>query len=505
MATQTFKMVIQFRRDTAENWNLHKDVVPAPGEPCFVTDKNILKIGDGVKTFEELESIGGDSIKLSADEKSIVLENDVFKLMGFDAAEVGAQPQKSADGSIEWVMPVDITELETKVTDLQSDVDELQATVSNLQEIVTPSGDDAVPLPSRVEILEEKMDGQGEGSVDAKINAKINEFANQISDDGTVNTLKELINYVANHGGELETLVADINNLQTLVGDDPVSDQINTAISKSGHITKTEAESTFISKTEASETLLNKVEAAETYITKVESVKTFERVKYEIADTPVGTLVDYKDNEIRIMIPNDSQFAKQSVGAGGDSNTYYVTFKTYAPNDQAVGYIEHLDDQSDKEILTNFSVDQYGRRYQSTWLGVAKYNETTSEWDYYGKKSSISKYTGWDYQIDWYDVNGVIIASDTIRINLSNESCHNAIEPYYMANTIKGVSVNGTLLDAADGIVNIEIAEQTLGVKGSDEIDVAEDGTLTVKTISFDKIAQDKETIIVMDGGTSSI
>lgn len=314
MATQTIKMVIQLRRDTAANWELHKDIVPAAGEPCFVTDKNILKVGDGVTTFEKLQPIGDSSVVVSADGKSIVLEDGVFKLMGFDAADVGAQPRKTADGKIEWVMPVDITELQTEVNDLKT-------TVTTLKEILIPSGDDAIPLLSRVETLEEKMDGTGKGSVNAKIDAKINEFANQISDDGTVNTLKELINYVSNHGGELETLVNDIIHLQELVGDDSVYEQITTAINNSGHITMTEAEEVFATK-----------------------------------------------------------------------------------------------------------------------------NEATS--------------------------------------------------------IIKEISVNGALLDIVDGRVDIAL-EDTLGVKGSDEINIAEDGTLSIKSISFDKIVQKESDTIIMDGGSA--
>lgn len=173
--------------------------------------------------------------------------------------------------------------------------------------------------------------------------------------------------------------------------------------------------------------------------------------KYEIANTPVGTLVNYGEDEIRIMCPSNAQFVKQSVGEGGDSNTYYVTFKTYAPNADAVGYIEHLGDKVDSEILTNFSVDEHGRRYQPTWLGIAKYDETTGVWAYYGANSSADKFIGWDYQIDWYNTNGVMIASDCIRINLSNEECHNSKKPYYMAGYATDAEVDG-LRDSIEDI-----------------------------------------------------
>jgi hypothetical protein len=154
--------------------------------------------------------------------------------------------------------------------------------------------------------------------------------------------------------------------------------------------------------------------------------------KYEINNVPVGTLVGYGEREIRVMCPVDAVFDKQNVGVGGDANCYYMTFKTYAPSDDAVGYIEHLGGQSDKEILTDLKTDTYGRRYQPTWLALARYDEATGVWNYYGKNSSESKYIGWDYQIDWYNADGVMIASDSVRINLSNEDCHSVIKPYYV-------------------------------------------------------------------------
>ena len=188
--TQTIKLVIQLRRATSAEWEQYRDVVPAAGEPCFVTDKNILKIGDGVTSFGDLEPINGSKIELAADEKSIVLEDGVFKLMGYDAAEVGAQPQKTEDG-IKWVVPVDLT---GAVEELQSDVKAVKEDVKTLQS-------DAASVLSRVEGLEHKMDGTGEGTVDAKIEAKIKAFEEKVTDNGTIDTIQELIKYVADHGG----------------------------------------------------------------------------------------------------------------------------------------------------------------------------------------------------------------------------------------------------------------------------------------------------------------
>lgn len=175
---------------------------------------------------------------------------------------------------------------------------------------------------------------------------------------------------------------------------------------------------------------------SEIYASKEFVKNTAEQTKYEITGVPTGTLINYREDEIRVMCPADATYTKQAVGAGGDSNTYYMTFKTYAPSDDAVGYIEHLNGQADAEILTNFSVDKYGRRYQPTWLGIAKLDEATGAWTYYGASSTEDKYIGWDYQIDWYNADGVMIASDCIRISLSNEDCHNVSTPYYLNNYV---------------------------------------------------------------------
>lgn len=53
-----YKIKIQFRRDTAANWELNKHVVPLEGEPCFETDTGVFKIGDGVTAYGDLAAIG---------------------------------------------------------------------------------------------------------------------------------------------------------------------------------------------------------------------------------------------------------------------------------------------------------------------------------------------------------------------------------------------------------------------------------------------------------------
>lgn len=55
------------------------------------------------------------------------------------------------------------------------------------------------------------LNGNGEGSVAKTVDDAINAFATKISDDGTVNTFKELVDYAASHSAEIVELVGEVN------------------------------------------------------------------------------------------------------------------------------------------------------------------------------------------------------------------------------------------------------------------------------------------------------
>lgn len=55
------------------------------------------------------------------------------------------------------------------------------------------------------------LNGNGEGSVIKLVNDAINEFATKMSDDGTVNTFKELVDYASTHGSEFGELLVEVN------------------------------------------------------------------------------------------------------------------------------------------------------------------------------------------------------------------------------------------------------------------------------------------------------
>ena len=168
-------------------------------------------------------------------------------------------------------------------------------------------------------------------------------------------------------------------------------------------------------------------------------VEIAEKVKYEISHKPVGTLVNYGEKEIRVMCPVDTKWVKQEVGATGNANMYYMGFKAYAP-EEAVSFKEGDRGVIVDEMFTfddDFAgTDELGRNYSIVWLALASYDEASDTWTYFGKNSTASKYIGWTYVVEWYNADGVVIASDCIRINLSNEECHSSVEPYYVNNAV---------------------------------------------------------------------
>lgn len=175
--------------------------------------------------------------------------------------------------------------------------------------------------------------------------------------------------------------------------------------------------------------------------------------KYEVSSKPEGTLVDYRDKEIRVMCPADTAWTLQNSGENADANMYYIGFKAYAPTD-AVSFKEGLKETIEDDTMYYFEgefagVDAQGRKYSIVWLPAASHTDGT--WTYYGSMSSEEKYIGWFYTVEWYDENGKI-GSDTIRINLSNEDCHNNNKPYYMANYATSDEVD----DLEESVSNLE-------------------------------------------------
>lgn len=169
---------------------------------------------------------------------------------------------------------------------------------------------------------------------------------------------------------------------------------------------------------------------------KAELKACYRPIKYDITNVPTGTIVDYRDKEIRIYCPESVQFNKQDANSGSDSNMYYMTFTSYAP-EGAVALREGnkgviLDELISLENGSETGVDEFGRKYKQHQFVIASYDNNTGSWTYFGKDSTTEKYIGWTYVVAWYDKDNRMIDTDSLRINLSNKNCHLKLEASYI-------------------------------------------------------------------------
>lgn len=63
------------------------------------------------------------------------------------------------------------------------------------------------------------LTGEGDGSISKMIDAAFNDFSSKVTDDGVVNSYKELIDYVAAHGSEAAEMAGGIAENKTAVTD----------------------------------------------------------------------------------------------------------------------------------------------------------------------------------------------------------------------------------------------------------------------------------------------
>lgn len=94
-----------------------------------------------------------------------------------------------------------------------------------------------ITVPTKVSELTNDEGFQKASEVKTAVDAALNKFAEDVSDDGVVNTYKELVDYAASHKGEAATMAGDIAQnkqdiaaLQEQVGETDVSEQIENAL-----------------------------------------------------------------------------------------------------------------------------------------------------------------------------------------------------------------------------------------------------------------------------------
>lgn len=547
-----FNTRIILRNDNTLNWLANEHAILLRGEVGieFLDSGRVkLKVGDGISSWAQLQYINED---INGDKSSIDILNGVLQIVGFDAAEVGAYLTKGADGVATWVLPDN-----SVIDSLVSAVDTLRVDLNGVQAIVGNAATEESPATGIFALLNEKANT-------SDVYTR-NEVYNK-------DEIAALIGGVFKYCGSKESYadlptsnqnIGDVWNIESddvehgiKAGDNVVWngsdwDKLSSTINLSGYATKEDIEPIQVE--------VDKI--SKSYLTKTAAHKLFKDVKYEFIGLPETVLVDYKDSEIRVMCPSDMEWTFQNTPSdnpNADSLNYYAQFRVYAPNDDIVGFKEGdrgaIIDQTLYTFDSTFAgIDEFGRKYSVLWLALARYDTATETWNYYGKTSTTSKYLGWDYCVEWYNASGKKVDSSAIRINLSNESCHNTVEPFYMGNVVKDVSeefafekdtrklsinaieqtkiiglvdaLNNKIeaIDLAGVVVPVEnniasIGFATTSIAGVIKSASDTDGNVTpnavyvdettgvgvVKTVNANSIVQDKGDVIIMNGGSAS-
>lgn len=134
----------------------------------------------------------------------------------------------------------------------QGDVDALEGKVGTVEEgktvvgmisentaAISKNAEDIAANAAAIEVL----NGSGDGSVTKTVTNAINEFAAHMTDDGVVNTYKEALKYIAEHGGEYTALLGTVTNQGEAIEKNAADIQTNAAaISTNGELIAANAE-----------------------------------------------------------------------------------------------------------------------------------------------------------------------------------------------------------------------------------------------------------------------
>lgn len=161
------------------------------GREATQTDAGLLSAADKTK-LDNLSA--GTAIDFTPVDATIVIADGES-----GGKTIGVQVSKEADNA-----------LELKADGLfvaAAEIGDLDETIASMQESLAT------------------LTGEGAGSVtkiaEDAATAAIDDFANKVSDDGVVNTMKELVDYVAEHGPEAAEMAGNISTLQNVINSLP--------------------------------------------------------------------------------------------------------------------------------------------------------------------------------------------------------------------------------------------------------------------------------------------
>lgn len=167
----------------------------------------------------------GTLIKLASTTASGDLASDVATLQGKVASlieKVGvAKEGETAATGLYALIEAAQKQADKGVTDAKTADDKAVAAQADVDALETVVGaDDTTGLRKRIKTNEDAigvLKGTGEGSVAKAVNDAIDAFATKATDNGTIDTFKELVDWVAKHPEVVNGLTGDINKLKAIL------------------------------------------------------------------------------------------------------------------------------------------------------------------------------------------------------------------------------------------------------------------------------------------------
>ena len=406
---------------------------------------------------------------------------------------------KAADGDNE------ATGLLKAIADNKASIETIEANIGELEENKTiaemiadaqsAATYDDTEIAGRVTTVEGAIatlnsDSTVEGSIDKKITDSINDFVSKVTNNGTIDTFKELVDYVGTHGGEVTEIISSIETLKTKVGEKTVAAQIEEAITAEnlGQYVTNDNFSGIIGRVETLEGLDHHSHENATILAGI----TEEKVSaWDAAETNIIASVD--NTELNV----DSDRKLSIVGIAQEK----ITGLTNADGN-ATTLAESLDTKVDKvegsRLITSTEVAKLEKLVMDENGEVDLYGTISAE-NVVGLSDLLAK------KVD--AVEGMGLSTNDFTNELLEKL--NGIESGAQANDIELIKIAGSesALSIANKTVEIPFAGlETAGViKLSAEVGMDEDNALEIKSVNVNKLVQTNGEFLILNGGSATI
>lgn len=171
---------------------------------------------------------------------------------------------------------------------------------------------------------------------------------------------------------------------------------------------------------------------------------------------PVDSRISYGENIIRIAVPDYFEAEHQNVGAGGNAEKFYATFKAKAP-ENAVYFLEkQIILSSGEEIVDSEPIklaDKGSTTHRTCWFSIAQFDPQIGKFEYFGRNRSIEDCDGRIETLEWYDENKNLISIDEYTVQYVSKDNY---EPFYKYNEVSGAT-EATYTVETPGIYHLEV------------------------------------------------